>query len=95
MRTTHRCTQGVSGRTVGNEQFSYRITKNGKVFVWWHGRHGKREIVLKGARADKLIAELPGMDHEQEQLALARITGNFKRGNERPSERRELDTFEG
>ncbi len=69
---------------MGNEQFSYRITKNGKVFVWWHGSRGKREIVLKGARADKLIAELPGMDREQEQFALARATGNFKRGNERP-----------
>lgn len=74
---------------MGKEQFSYRITKNGKVFVWWHGRHGKREIVLKGARADRLIAELPGMGREQEQLALARATGNFKRGNERRD-----DTFE-
>lgn len=69
---------------MGNERFSYRITRNGKVFVWWHGSHGKREIVLKGPRADRLIAELPGMDREQEQLALARTTGNFKRGNERP-----------
>jgi len=24
------------------------------------------------------------MDHEAKQLALARATGNFKRGNERP-----------
>jgi hypothetical protein len=39
---------------------------------------------LKGAQARKLIAELPGMDRGQEQLALARATGNFKRGNERP-----------
>ena len=69
---------------MGNERFSYRITKNGKLFVWWHGSRGKREIVLKGTRADRLIAELPGMDREQEQLALARATGNFKRGNERP-----------
>jgi hypothetical protein len=27
-----------------------------------------------------IIAELPGMSHEEEQLALARATGNFKRG---------------
>jgi hypothetical protein len=40
-------------------------------------------VVLKGARADKLIAGLPGMDLEQQQLALAKATGNFKRGNER------------
>jgi hypothetical protein len=41
-------------------------------------------VVLKGARANKLMAGLPGMDSEQRQLALAKATGNFKRGNERP-----------
>jgi hypothetical protein len=69
---------------MGKEQFSYRITKNGKVLVYWHGANGKREIVLKGTRAEKLIEDLPGMDADQQQLALARATGNFKRGNERP-----------
>src|SRR5215208_5132204 len=34
---------------MGKEHFSYRITKNGKIFVYWHGTNGKREIVLKGA----------------------------------------------
>ena len=70
---------------MGNERFSYRITRNGKVLVYWHGATGRREIVLKGARADKLIRELHGMDADRQQLALARATGNFKRGNERPA----------
>jgi hypothetical protein len=70
---------------MGKEQFSYRITKNGKVFVYWHGTHGKREIVLKGARAARLIRDLPTMNPEEQQLVLARSTGNFKRGNERQS----------
>ena len=69
---------------MGKEQFSYRFTKNGKVFVYWQGKNGKREIVMKGARAERLIRELPAMDTEQQQLALARATGNFKRGNESP-----------
>ena len=43
---------------MGKEQFSYRITKNGKLFVYWHGEQGKREIVLKGPRAEKLTSEL-------------------------------------
>ena len=68
---------------MGNEQFSYRVAKDGRIFVYWHGANGKREIVLKGARAEKLIRELPGMDADRQQLALARATGNFKRGNER------------
>ena len=67
---------------MGNEEFSYGITKDGKLLVYWHGRHDKREIVLNGKRADRLAAGLPGMDREREQLALAQITGNFKLGNE-------------
>ncbi len=68
---------------MGKEQFSYQITKNGKLFVYWHGKQGKREIVLKRTRAEKLISGLPAMTSEQQQLALAQATGNFKRGNER------------
>jgi hypothetical protein len=64
------------------EQFSYRTTKDRKVLIYWQGR---RVVVLKGARADKLIAGLPRMDPEEQQLTLARATGNFKRGNERLS----------
>ncbi|CAA9447447.1 hypothetical protein AVDCRST_MAG82-3460 [uncultured Rubrobacteraceae bacterium] len=67
-----------------NEQFSYRITRNGKLFVYWHGERGKCEIVLKGARAERLVRDLPGMNPDQQRLALAKATGNFKRGNERP-----------
>lgn len=72
---------------MGKEHFSYRITKNGKVLVYWPGKDGEREIVIKGARAEKLIRELPTMDNEHQQLALARATGNFKRGNERRADR--------
>jgi hypothetical protein len=68
---------------MGKEQFTYRITKNGKILVYWHGTQGKREIVLKGVRAARLIRDLPTMNPEEQQLALARSTGNFKRGNER------------
>ena len=71
---------------MGGEQFSYKTTKNGKVFVYWHGTHGRREIVLKGAREAKLVNELPTMNPEEKQLALAKATGNFKRGNERQSD---------
>jgi hypothetical protein len=72
----------VNERAMGKEQFSYWITKNGKVFVYWRGNHGNRGIVLKGTRAERPIRDLPGMNPDQQQLALARATGNFKRGNE-------------
>ena len=63
------------------ERFSYRITRDRKVCIGWHGRP---VTVLKGRQAEKLIGDLPGMSREQEQSALAKATGNFKRGNERP-----------
>ncbi len=69
---------------MGKERFSFRITKYGKLFVNWHGEQGKREIVLEGARAEKLIRDLPAMALKQRQLALVRATDNFKRGNKRP-----------
>jgi hypothetical protein len=72
---------------MGKEQFSFRITKNGRVFVYWHGPRGKREIVLSGTLAARLTNALPTMNPEEQQLALARATGNFKRGNERRSDR--------
>ena len=56
---------------MSKEQFSYRTTWNGKLFVYWHGKQGKREIVLKGGQDEKLIRELPAMPFEQQQLALA------------------------
>lgn len=40
-------------------------------------------MILKGPEASKLLRRLGGLDEEQAQLALAKITGNFKRGNER------------
>ncbi len=63
-----------------DDMFSYRVSKDGKVFISWFG---KQVMVLKDAQARKLLAQIEGADDHQTQLALAKITGNFKRGNER------------
>ena len=60
--------------------FSYRTTKDGRLFVGWRGKTVK---VLKGPKAQKLARELEVADPEEVQLELAKATGNFKRGNER------------
>ena len=60
--------------------FSYRTTKDGRVLVAFRGRH---VVTVAGRRADRLAAALAAADGEQEQLLLARATGNFKRGTER------------
>ncbi|MBX3144455.1 MAG: hypothetical protein KF813_11900 [Trueperaceae bacterium] len=65
---------------MGHEVFSVQITKDGKVRVFWEGRC---VLTLGGERAARLIAELDGASFEEQQYALQRVTGNFKRGNER------------
>ena len=63
-------------------QFAYRLLKDGTVRIAHRGRH---VVTLAGARAASFRAELDA-GHE-EQLLMARVTGNFKRGNERRATR--------
>ena len=63
-----------------DEAFSFRTTKDGKLLVSWQGRV---VTTLKGTAAAKLLARLTTASPHDIQQALARVTGNFKRGNER------------
>jgi len=63
-----------------NEVFTYQISKEKKVFISWNG---KQVRVLKGKEAQKFISTIMGLDEKGVQLVLAKVTGNFKRGNER------------
>ncbi|MEZ5155123.1 MAG: hypothetical protein R2718_03335 [Solirubrobacterales bacterium] len=63
-----------------NRPFSYRRTKDDRVMIDWNGR---RAAVLTGGRARRFLAAVEGADGRREQLEMARVTGNFKRGNER------------
>jgi hypothetical protein len=40
-------------------------------------------VIVSGAAAAKLIAALERSDEAEQQLVLAKVTGNYKRGNER------------
>jgi hypothetical protein len=62
------------------EVFTYQETKDGKVFISWHG---KQVTTLKGDKAKKFLAEIDGLEHREAQLVMAKVTGNFKHGNER------------
>ena len=63
------------------EVFAYRATKDGKVFISWQG---KQVVTLSGEKALHFIeAILAANDEEEEQLIMAKVTGNFKRGNEK------------
>jgi hypothetical protein len=59
--------------------FSYNVTKDGRVRIAFRGRH---VVTVAGARAGRLSARLAAADGDETQQLLARATGNFKRGNE-------------
>ncbi|MGE7273898.1 hypothetical protein ACQKK5_20860 [Brevibacillus panacihumi] len=63
------------------EPFGYRIAKNNTVFIDYQGKPIKS---LKGTEAEKFLQKInAAQDSKEVQLILAKITGNFKRGNER------------
>lgn len=62
------------------EVFSYRVNQEGKVFLSWYNRQVK---ILKGKEAQKFLRRIEGLADKEAQLVMAKVTGNFKRGNER------------
>ena len=65
---------------LNEEVFTYRASKNNTVFI---GFKGKQIKIVKGKEAEKLITKIQLAETDKEvQLALAKITGNFKHGNE-------------
>ncbi len=60
--------------------FSYRIRRNGELEILHHGRVAS---ILRGSDADDFLAEVEAADEDDAQQLMARITGNYKRGNER------------
>ena len=61
--------------------FEYQISK-GKILI---EHYGKLIMVVSGKKSAKVIPQLEDADEFDEQLILAKLTGNFKRGNERMS----------
>ena len=65
---------------LGDEVFSHRITKDRKVFIFWHGKH---ITSLCGSKAEEFISSIDNADGKGAQLIMAKATGHFKHGNER------------
>jgi hypothetical protein len=62
------------------DPFSYRPTKSGDVQIF---RGGTIVVTLRGRAAEKFLATVGIASEEAQQHAMARVTGNYKRGNER------------
>jgi hypothetical protein len=61
--------------------FTWQATKDGRVRISWRGRV---VTTLAGSRAARFLREVESASGEDEaHLLMARVTGNFKRGNER------------
>ena len=62
------------------EVFSYQTAKDKKVFIFWHDRRVK---TLIGLEAEHFLHKMDEADDQEAQLLMAKLTGNFKRGNEK------------
>ena len=67
------------------EPFTFHETKDGTVLIYWHG---KQIMILSEKKAGRFLQAIAQANAHEAQLLMARVTGNFKHGNERmPSNR--------
>jgi hypothetical protein len=60
--------------------FSFQATKHGVVTIF---RNGRAVSVLRGASAQQFLVKAGGAPFAAQQQLMARVTGDYKRGNER------------
>ncbi|MEA4883278.1 MAG: hypothetical protein VB144_06420 [Clostridia bacterium] len=68
---------------LAEEPFSYRVSKDRKVFIYWHG---EQVVILSGKASERFLVRISEADARTAQLIMAKATGNFKHGNEKLSE---------
>jgi hypothetical protein len=79
----HVVTRGFAygDRVPAPSDFAYALLADGRVRI---SHRGRQVVTLAGARAATFARRVAEADGEGErQLLMARMTGNFKRGNER------------
>ena len=70
---------------LADEPFSYVTRADGTILVRYRGAPVS---LLRGRAADRFSTRVDGADPAAAQQLMARVTGNFKRGNERPGKER-------
>ena len=71
---------GASSPEAGDLGFTYLAVKSGAVFI---RRHGQAASELRGAEAEAFLKKIETASFSQAQQIMARVTGNYKRGNEK------------
>lgn len=69
--------------------FTYQITKNNLVIIH---HHGKVAATLRNKKSAKFIEAENQLSFAEKQQLMARLTGNYKRGNERHGKNRRTDS---
>jgi len=73
--------KNIDKRNILDEEvFTYRITKDKKVFILYKGKH---VTTLSGKKSEDFIKRIQNAEGKDAQLIMAKVTGNFKRGNEK------------
>lgn len=67
------------------EYFSYRVSKDNKVFLFWYDKQVK---ILVGKESEKFLLKIQSADSKEAQLIMAKVTGNFKHGNEKDNKKK-------
>lgn len=62
--------------------FRFNTNKNGDLDI---SRHDRSVTILRGAQASKAILKLSQLPFSGQQQLLARLSGNYRRGNEKRS----------
>lgn len=60
--------------------FNFREAGRGEVNITHHGKHA---TTLRGDKAAAFLQDMQASGHGAQQQEMARVTGNYKRGNER------------
>jgi len=65
--------------TLASNPFSYQTSKDGVVRIF---RSSRLALTLKGKKAQKILAKLNSTEGRESQIIMAKVTGQFKFGNE-------------
>lgn len=65
---------------LADQPFAYRATAGGEVRI---ERGGRLVTILRGAGAAAFLRKVADATEGERQQAMARVTGNYRRGNER------------
>lgn len=60
--------------------FTFEVSSRGEVRIY---HHGKIATTLRGLKAKEFLVEAESLENDSLQQLMARLTGNYKHGNER------------